>query len=123
MSLPFCAQEPVLFAVSIAENIADGKPGATREDIIAAARDANAHDFIMSTDLLSLYVFAALKYFGWTGFPEQYDTLCGEGGAQLSGACHNTSLRDCVDDGVPGGQKQRIAIARAVRRRTLLLWD
>jgi ATP-binding cassette subfamily B (MDR/TAP) protein 1 len=39
-------QEPVLFATTIAENIAFGKEGATQNEIIEAARMANAHDFI-----------------------------------------------------------------------------
>ncbi|MCL6592014.1 MAG: ABC transporter ATP-binding protein/permease [Firmicutes bacterium] len=59
-------QESILFGVSIAENIAYGRPGASQEEIIAAARAANAHDFIMS-------------------FPEGYRTLIGERGASLSG--------------------------------------
>jgi len=59
-------QEPFLFPVSIAENIGLGRPGAARSDIEAAARDANAHDFI-----------AAL--------PDGYDTILGERGGTLSG--------------------------------------
>lgn len=39
-------QEPVLFATSIKENILFGKEGASTEDVINAAKDANAHDFI-----------------------------------------------------------------------------
>lgn len=59
-------QEPLLFQGSIAENIAYGKPGASREEIIAAARAANAHKFIMH-------------------FPDGYDTEVGERGGRLSG--------------------------------------
>jgi ATP-binding cassette subfamily B protein len=59
-------QEPVLFSTSIAENIAYGRPEATREAVVEAARLANAQDFI-----------AAL--------PEGYDTLVGERGMRLSG--------------------------------------
>ena len=59
-------QEPVLFSTSIAENIAYGRPEATREAVVEAARLANAHDFI-----------AAL--------PEGYETLVGERGMRLSG--------------------------------------
>jgi len=59
-------QDPVLFSTSIAENIAYARPSASREDIEAAARAANAHDFI-----------AAL--------PEGYDTAVGERGMRLSG--------------------------------------
>jgi len=60
------AQEPVLFATTIAENIAAGRSEFTREDIIAAAKMANAHAFIMS-------------------LPDNYDTLVGEKGVSLSG--------------------------------------
>jgi ATP-binding cassette subfamily B protein/subfamily B ATP-binding cassette protein MsbA len=59
-------QEPFLFPVSIAENIAYGRPHASRSEIEAAARAANAHTFI---DQL----------------PEGYDTVVGERGATLSG--------------------------------------
>jgi ATP-binding cassette subfamily B protein len=59
-------QEPVLFSTSIADNIAYGRPGATREQIEAAARAANAHDFIVK-------------------LPEGYDTEVGERGVMLSG--------------------------------------
>lgn len=40
-------QEPVLFATTIAENIRYGRPGVTIEDIITAAKEANAYNFIM----------------------------------------------------------------------------
>lgn len=40
-------QEPYLYDVSVAENIRYGRPGASQEDIINAAKLANAHDFIM----------------------------------------------------------------------------
>jgi ATP-binding cassette subfamily B protein/subfamily B ATP-binding cassette protein MsbA len=59
-------QEPFLFPVSVADNIAFGRPGAARRDIEQAAREANAHDFI-----------AAL--------PDGYDTVIGERGGTLSG--------------------------------------
>lgn len=59
-------QEPVLFATTLAENIAYARPGATREEIEAAAQAANIHEFIMS-------------------LPEQYETTVGERGALLSG--------------------------------------
>ena len=59
-------QQPFLFQGTIAENIAYGRPDATMEDIIRAAKAANAHDFI-------------------TRLPEGYDTIVGEGGAGLSG--------------------------------------
>ncbi|HEX4636056.1 MAG TPA: ABC transporter ATP-binding protein [Rhizomicrobium sp.] len=59
-------QEAVLFDESIADNIALGKPGASLEEIQAAAKNAAAHDFILAT-------------------PEGYDTRVGEGGLKLSG--------------------------------------
>ncbi len=59
-------QDILLFGGTILENIAYGKPGADLEDIHAAARKANAHDFIM-------------------GFPEGYETIVGERGVKLSG--------------------------------------
>ncbi|CAH2305682.1 bile salt export pump [Pelobates cultripes] len=59
-------QEPVLFATTIAENIRFGKESATMEEIINAAKEANAYNFIMD-------------------LPQQFDTLVGEGGGQMSG--------------------------------------
>ena len=59
-------QEPVLFDYTIAENISYGKPGATQEEIIEAAKLANAHNFIMD-------------------LPEGYETKVGERGGQISG--------------------------------------
>ncbi|MBI2307892.1 MAG: ABC transporter ATP-binding protein [Rhodocyclales bacterium] len=59
-------QEPFLFFGTIAENIAYGKPEATREEIVAAARAANAHEFILR-------------------LPHGYDSLVGERGQALSG--------------------------------------
>lgn len=65
-SVTFVPQEPLLFHRSLAENIAYGDPSATLETIIAAAKMANAHDFIVK-------------------LPEGYDTLVGERGVKLSG--------------------------------------
>uniref|UniRef100_A0A670XZT9 Bile salt export pump n=1 Tax=Pseudonaja textilis TaxID=8673 RepID=A0A670XZT9_PSETE len=59
-------QEPVLFATTIAENICYGREDATMEDIIRAAKEANAYHFIMD-------------------LPLKFDTLVGEGGGQMSG--------------------------------------
>jgi len=59
-------QEPYLFHGTIAENIRYGNPEATTAQIIAAARAANAHDFIV-------------------GFADGYDTIVGERGQSLSG--------------------------------------
>ena len=73
-------QDTVLFNDTIAYNIRYGRVDATREEVVAAARAANVHDFI-------------------EGLPEGYDTVVGERGLKLS-----------------GGEKQRIAIARAILR-------
>jgi subfamily B ATP-binding cassette protein MsbA len=78
-------QETFLFGTTLAENIGFGRVGATREQIEAAAKVANAHDFI--TDL-----------------PDGYDTEVGERGVRLS-----------------VGQRQRIAIARAILRDPRIL--
>ncbi len=59
-------QEPFLFFGTIAENIAYGKPHATRDEIIAAARAAHAHEFILR-------------------LPQGYDSMVGERGQGLSG--------------------------------------
>jgi ATP-binding cassette, subfamily B, bacterial len=74
-------QDGVLFAASVADNIAYGEPGASREQIVAAARLANADGFI-------------------SRLPNGYDTVLAERGVTLS-----------------HGQRQRIAIARAVVRK------
>lgn len=59
-------QEPALFSGTVRENIAYARPDATEEEIIAVAKRAFAHDFIM-------------------GFKDGYDTLIGERGLRLSG--------------------------------------
>ena len=59
-------QEPFLFEGSVADNIGYGKPGASRQEIVAAAKAANAHDFIVK-------------------FPDGYDTTVGERGVRVSG--------------------------------------
>jgi ATP-binding cassette subfamily B protein len=60
------AQEPVLFSTTIAANIRYGRPDATDDEVEAAARAANAHDFIID-------------------LPDGYDTEVGERGVRLSG--------------------------------------
>jgi ABC-type multidrug transport system fused ATPase/permease subunit len=59
-------QDSILFGASIRENIAYGKPDSSLEEVVEAARQAYAHDFIVS-------------------LPEGYDTIIGERGATLSG--------------------------------------
>lgn len=76
----FVFQKVYLFEDTIANNIRFGRPDASMDDVIAAAKKACCHDFIMS-------------------LPEGYETIVGEGGATLS-----------------GGEKQRIAIARAIMK-------
>lgn len=86
----YVPQEPYLFETTIAENIAYGRSDVapedvSMEDIIEAAKAANAHEFIMK-------------------LPEGYNTIPGERGNTLS-----------------GGEKQRIAIARAVLKNAPVL--
>ena len=60
------SQDPTLFAGTVAENIAYARPNAAREEIVAAAKAANAHEFV-------------------SRFPDGYETRVGERGAGLSG--------------------------------------
>jgi ABC-type multidrug transport system fused ATPase/permease subunit len=64
--LAIVSQQPFLFNATIFENILLGRPGAQRDQVIAAAQTAQIHDFIMT-------------------LPRGYDTTCGERGANLSG--------------------------------------
>ncbi|MDD3885266.1 MAG: ABC transporter ATP-binding protein [Victivallaceae bacterium] len=80
-------QDAILFDDTIAYNIAYGKPDATREEIVEAAKLANAHEFIVDGR-----------------HPAGYDTEVGEKGFLLS-----------------GGEKQRLAIARAILRNPPIL--
>lgn len=65
-NIGFVQQDVFLFSATVRENIAYGKIGATDEEIVAAAKRAKAHEFIM-------------------GFPEGYNTYIGERGIKLSG--------------------------------------
>lgn len=65
-AIGFINQEPVLFATSVMENIRYGKPTATDEEVIEAAKLANADGFIL-------------------GFPQGYSTVLGERGVTVSG--------------------------------------
>ncbi len=76
----FVFQKVYLFEDTIANNIRFGKPEASMEEVMDAAKKAACHDFIMA-------------------MPNGYETVIGEGGATLS-----------------GGEKQRIAIARAIMK-------
>ena len=80
-------QDPVLFNDTIAHNIAYGNRNATMDEVIQAAKEANAHNFIVSG-----------------GHPEGYQEEVGEKGFKLS-----------------GGEKQRIAIARAILKNPPIL--
>src|SRR5437773_313197 len=64
--MAFVPQDVMLFGGSIKENIAYGKTGASEEEIVEAAKAANAHEFVKN-------------------FPEQYETIVGERGIKLSG--------------------------------------
>ncbi|XP_071440546.1 mitochondrial potassium channel ATP-binding subunit isoform X1 [Hetaerina americana] len=65
-AIGYIGQEPILFATTIRENIRYGHPNATDEQVVEAAKMANAHEFIQS-------------------FPNGYDTIVGERGVTVSG--------------------------------------
>jgi len=110
-------QDIYLFSRSVADNIAFGCPGATREEVIEAAKAAQAHEFIM-------------------GFKDGYDTMVGERGVTLSGGQRqrialarafltNPSILilDDATSAIDSATEDKIqrAIERAARGRTTLL--
>lgn len=110
-------QEVYLFAGSIRDNIALGRPGASEAEIVAAAEAAQAHDFIMA-------------------LPDGYDTEAGEGGAALSGgerqriSIARAILKDApivlMDEATAAidptnERKVQMALARLVAGRTLIV--
>jgi ATP-binding cassette subfamily B protein len=110
-------QDVYLFSRTIADNIAFGYPQATREEIIEAAKAAQAHDFIMS-------------------FRDGYDSIVGERGARLSGGQRqrlalarafltnpSVLILDDSTSAIDSATEDRIqrAIERAARGRTTLL--
>ena len=109
-------QESYLFSGTIADNIAYAKSGATCEEVIRAAKAANAHDFIVN-------------------FPDGYETQVGERGQSLSGGerqriaiaraiLHNPRvlILDEATSSVDSGTEKQIqeALARLVRNRTTI---
>ncbi|EHQ31032.1 ABC transporter ATP-binding protein [Mucilaginibacter paludis] len=84
-NLKLVLQQNELFSGTVRQNLKWGNQKATDDQIITAAKDAQAHDFIMS-------------------LPEQYETILGQSGVNVS-----------------GGQKQRLCIARAILRKPVIL--
>ncbi|MBO0346200.1 ABC transporter ATP-binding protein [Roseibium sp. CAU 1637] len=116
-SIAYVSQDTFLFDLSVKENIRLGRPGASDEEIVTAAQDANAHEFIVE-------------------LPGGYDGSVGEGGDQLSGgqrqriAIARAMLRDApillLDEATSAldaesESKVQSALARLMRNRTTLV--
>lgn len=106
-------QDTTLFNATLEENIAYGREGATREDVVAAAQAAYLHDAILSWPkvcwLLCRPDFFAPHVAFLSAAPRRqgYDTQVGERGLKLS-----------------GGEKQRVALARIfLRNAPIVLCD
>ena len=115
--ISFVLQDTILFRAPIWQNIAYGKPEATHEEIVRAAKLANAHDFILQT-------------------PHGYETLVGERGVSLSGgerqriAIARAIIRDApillldeVSTGLDAKAEELVfeALARLMRGRTTVV--
>ncbi|WP_283776286.1 ABC transporter ATP-binding protein [Stappia sp. WLB 29] len=116
-AIALVSQDTFLFDMSVRDNIAMGRPAASEDEIVQAAREANAHDFIMELD-------------------EGYDTRVGEGGGRLSGgqrqriAIARAILRDAplllLDEATSAldsesEAKIQAALANLMRGRTTLV--
>jgi len=115
--ISFVLQDTILFRAPIWQNIAYGKPQATREEIVRAAKLANAHDFILQT-------------------PHGYETMVGERGVSLSGgerqriAIARAIIRDApillldeVSTGLDAEAEELVfeALGRLIQGRTTVL--
>lgn len=116
-SIAYVSQDTFLFDISVRENILLGRPGASDEEVIQAAKDANAHEFIVE-------------------MPAGYNSKVGEGGGQLSGgqkqriAIARAMLRDApillLDEATSAldaesEAKVQTALARLIGGRTTLV--
>ena len=99
-------QEPMLFNRSILDNIIYGKPEANTQEILEAAKIANASSFIktLDGDDTDYSAFTGITDERYEHLPVGYRTMWGSRGSKLS-----------------GGQKQRIAIARTIIRKPGIL--
>ena len=116
-TVSFVFQDTFLFFDTLCENIGVGKPGASREEVYAAARAAQCHDFIER-------------------LPQGYDTLIGEGGIYLSGGEEQrVSVARAILKGAPilvldeatafadpeNEYKMQMALAELVKEKTVIV--